>query len=322
MANSFIKPEVVLRAGIGALERDVVLTNLVWRDAFGDFKGAKNDTIFVRIPAVTSARSRELRSGATRSRDQLAEARIAVTLDTNLYKDVLISDEEMTLDIQEFGPQVMTPIVNAMVRGYEEEVADLMQGAAYEVEVDWDSNDPHATLVDAATALNLANVPASGRSVVLGANLAGQLVKSDQVRRFDSAGAAAAGALLDATVARLAGFSNIVVSNLLDPNVGFAFHRTAYVLAARAPVVPAGVAWGASLSANGFALRAIRQFDSSADGWVDVLGFDAYAGSDVVKDHGSFDDDGRWVPAVDPDNSGGSDLKFVRAVKIVGTASS
>lgn len=323
MAHDFIKAEKVLFAGLGALEREVVLPSLVMRNSFGDFKGAKNDTIIITVPAYTSARERAMRSGATRSRDNLNEGQVSVTLNTNLYKDVLITDEELTLDIRDFGEQVMQPITNAMVRGYEEEVADLMEAASYEHTVSWDANDPHSTLSEAGMDLTRSNVPSSGRAVVLGTRLALEFVNADQVRRVDSAGDMAQTALRDATIASpFAGFSRIVVSNAIDPNVGFAFHRSAYVLASRAPVVPAGVAWGASVSAGGFALRAIRQFDSSAAGWVDVLGFDAYAGSNVISDHGAFDHNGKWVPADDPDNAGSTDLKFIRAVKITAGASS
>src|SRR5690606_34951668 len=43
-----IKPEVVVSAALGILSREVVLPALVWRDAGGDFAGAKDDTISIR----------------------------------------------------------------------------------------------------------------------------------------------------------------------------------------------------------------------------------------------------------------------------------
>ncbi len=322
MTITVIKAEKVLFAGLGALEREVVLPSLVWRDAFGDFKGAEGDTITVKVPAVTSARSRALRSGSTRTRDSLKEGKVAVTLDTNLYKDVQITDEEMTLDIREFGAQVMSPIVNAMVRGYEEEIVDLMEDNDPEVTVPWEDDDPHSTLVDAGTALSNANVPLSGRVVALGTELAARFVKADQARRADSAGDGANAALRDATIATpYAGFGRIVVVPALHPTVGYAFHRTAYVLSSVAPVVPAGVAWGASVSSGGFALRAIRQFDPSPGSWVDILGFDAYAGTNVVEDAGAFDAYGKFQPAETPADDN-SDKLFVRAVRIGDSSSS
>lgn len=314
MANEFIKPEKVVGAVLGALQREVVLPQLVWMDPGGDFRGAKNDTITLSIPAVTSARSRTMRSGSTRSRDSLTEGKVSLVLDTNLYKDVEITDEELTLDIEDFGRQVLQPISTAMVEGWEDEIVDLMEGATYAQSVAWDASDVHASLVDAGTKLDLARVPRSGRAVALGANLAADVLKDDLIRRYDGAGDSASAALREATITQIAGFRIVNVPGL-DPDKGYAFHRTAYACSSKVPVVPAGVGYGTSMSSNGFAMRVIRDFDSSADGWVDILGFDAFVGSTVVQDHGEFVN-GKWVPAEEPDIENDTDLEFVRAIEL------
>lgn len=320
MAVEVIKPEVVVGAVLGALKRDVVLPQLIWLDPAGDFKGAKNDTISLSIPAFTSARRRVMRSGSARTRDALHEGKTDVTLSTNLYKDVPISDEEMTLDIKDFGRQVLQPISTAMVEGWEEEIVDLMTEATYHTTITWDPDDPHGCLADAAMALDDARVPQTGRGVVLGSGLANQFVKSDQMRRADSAGAAATTALQKAMLAETAGFT-IVKCPALPRYSGYAFHRTAYAASSKVPEVPASVGWGTAITANGFTMRAIRDFDSSATGWVDILGFDAFVGSNIVKDHGAFDSNGMFIPSADPDNEADSDALFVRAVEFVGSGS-
>lgn len=320
MSVEVIKAEKVVGAVLGALQREVTLPQLVWMDPGGDFTGAKNDTITLTIPAVTSSRKRTMRSGTTRSRDSLHEGKVAVTLSTNLYKDVEITDEEMTLDISDFGRQVLQPIVTAMVQGWEEEIADLMTGATYAKSVAWDPDDPHGVLVDASKELDNARVPTSGRFCVLGSNLAADAVKSDQLRRADSAGESANAALAEARIPALGGFAQVYKSPVLPPDVGYAFHRTAYAASSKVPVVPDGVPWGTSMSSNGFAMRAIQTFDGSADAWVNVLGFDSFVGTNVVRDHGAFDSDGKWVPAEDPQEDG-SDLLFIRAVEIDGSGS-
>lgn len=323
MANEFIKPEVVVGAVLAALQREVVLPQLIWMDPAGDFKGAKNDTITLSIPAVTSSRKRTLRGGSTRSRDSLAEGKVDVTLSTNLYKDIEISDAELTLDIKDLGAQVLQPIVTSMVQGWEEEIADLITGATYATSnvVAWDPDDPHGVLAHASAQLDRGHVPISGRVAVLGTDLALDAVTSDQLRRADSAGAAAATALAEAQIPPLGGFSKVVKSAALPPDEGYVFHRTAFAGTSKVPVVPAGVAWGTAMSRNGFSMRAIRQFDPSPDAWVDILGFDAFVGTNVVQDHGAFGADGKWVAAEEPDNEHGTDLVFIRAVKISGGGS-
>lgn len=316
MSIQVLKAEMVLAAVLGALRREIVLPGLIWLDPSRNFVGAKNDTLNLTIPAATSARRRGLRSGDTRNRDSLAEGKVAVTLSTNLYKDVEITDAELTLDIKDFGAQVLSPIASAMVEGWEEEVADLMHGATYDHTVAWDGDDPHSVLVDAGVLLDKSKVPQAGRFCVLGTNLAADATKSDQLRRADSAGAAAATALAEAQIPAVGGFSRVYKSQALDPDVGYAFHRTAYAGASKVPVVPGGVSWGQSMTHEGFAMRVIRDFDSSAEGWVDILGFDAFVGTNVVQDHGAFDGRGRWVPAATPDNDDGEDLHLIRAVQI------
>lgn len=315
-----IKAERVVGAVLGALQRDVVLPQLIWMDPAGDFTGAKNDTINLSIPAVTSARKRTMRAGTTRNRDSLAEGKVAVTLTTNLYKDVAITDEELTLDIADFGRQVLQPITTSMAEGWEEEIVDLMEGASYAKTTTWDGNDPQKVFANASRLLDDARVPMSGRFAVVGSGLAEEIVTADQVRRYDHAGPSNTTALQDASVPPLGGFSRIVKSAALDPDEGYCFHRTAYAGASKVPVVPDGVAWGTSMSSNGFAMRAMRHFDASADGWVDILGFDSFVGTNIVKDHGAFDPNGKFVPAESP-QSNDSDLLFVRAVKIVGGGS-
>src|SRR5690606_16575979 len=281
-----IKPEVVVSAALGILSREVVLPALVWRDAAGDFAGAKNDTISIRLPAYVAARSRALRGGGARTKDNLHQRKVDVTLTTDLYNDIPVTDEEMTLDIVDFGREVINPVLGAIVRGYEDLVATLMADASYEVELDFDVDDPHASLVDAGLALDDANVPKQGRGFVAGSNIAGAMLKSDTFRRFDSAGAAGSNALQGAMLPRVAGFT-IVPSNALDPDVAIAFHRTAFVLSSRAPIVPAGAPWGAVQSAGGFAVRTVRVFDP--DEVEDRFIADAWAGTNIVRDHGTFD---------------------------------
>lgn len=101
--SDFIKATRVVSTALGLLVRELSLPQTVWRDAAGDFRGAKDDTISIRVHAYAPARKRALRSGAGRTKDTLHERKVDVTLDTDVYKDVGITDEELTLDIANFG---------------------------------------------------------------------------------------------------------------------------------------------------------------------------------------------------------------------------
>lgn len=288
MANSFIKAEKIAAQSLGLLEREIILPALVWRDAGGSFQGAAGDTISIRVPARTQARTRQLRGARSDSNgvagiitmDELTETKVDVTLDTAVYNAVPITDEELSLDISDFGSQIAEPQVRAVAEGIENAVAAEMTGASYATTITVSTTDPYDSVVDARVALNKANVPQSERVLVVGADLEGIFLKSDELHQADKAGSDSA--LRDAVIGRIAGFNQVVVSNALPSNVGFAFHRTAYVLGMRAPSVPDGATYGASRSAFGLAMRWIRDYDFR--NVQDRSLFDTYIGTNVVAD--------------------------------------
>jgi hypothetical protein len=313
MSVNVIKAEKVVRTALGLLERELVLPRLVWRDAGGSFVGAKGDAITIRLPSYAVARKRGLRSGAARVVDDLHERSVTVELTDNIYKRVQISDEELTLDIEEFASQVLAPNLSAIVRQLEDEVVDEIAEAVYPAAhvLPLDADEPYNTIVDARNRLNKARVPMSMRTLAVGADVESVVLKSEQFVRADASGST--DALREAQIGRIAGMPVINVPSLA-PAEAYAFHSTAYVLSTQAPVVPNGAPWGASLSWEDFALRVVQALDP--DEVVDNVHFDVFAGTNHVQDHGSFDDDGLWVPSVEPDLENGTDLQFVRAVKI------
>jgi hypothetical protein len=287
VANAFIKATRVASAALGLLEREIVLPGLVWRDAGGDFRGAGGDTISIKVPARTQARTRALRGTRPSASegsgiitlDDLTETKVDVTLDTAVYSAVPVTDEELTLDIASFADQILGPQVRAVAEGVENAVAAEMTGATYATNLTIDTTDPYKTLVDAHVALNKANIPRTERFVVAGADVEAVILKSDHLSRVDQSGSD--DALRRAEMGRLASFP-VYVSNALPANVAFAFHRTAYVLGMRAPVKPDGVPFGASQSAYGLAMRWIRDYDFR--NVLDRSLVDTYIGTSTVAD--------------------------------------
>lgn len=288
MANTFLKATQIASAALGLLERDIVLPALVWRNAAGSFAGAAGDTISIRVPARTQARTRALRGARGSSSegtgiitmDSLTETKVDVTLDTDVYNAIPATDEELTLDITDFGAQILAPQVRAVAEGCENAVAAEMLGATYATSLSLDTTDPYKTLVDARVALNKANVPMANRTVVVGADMEGVFLKSDRLARVDQSGTDSA--LRDAVIGRLAGFGNIYVSNALPANVGFVFHQTAYVLSMMAPAIPAGATYGASQAYQGLALRWLRDYDFR--NVQDRSLVDVFIGTNIVAD--------------------------------------
>lgn len=304
MANVYLKAEKIAAASLGLLEREIVLPALVWRNAGGSFVGAAGDTITMRVPARTIARSRTLRGArGTASEgngiiqmDELTEHSVDVTLDEAIYSAVPTTDEELTLDITSYGEQILAPMVRAVAEGLENKLAEEMTGAAYTAANT--ATIPKMKLADGTTdnpgqvydvfrglarvrkIMNMANLPQNDRIIVVGPGMEEAFLNDSHLNHYDQSGDS--NALRDATLGRIAGFNQVVVSNALPENFGVAFHRSAFVLNLQAPVVPSGVTFGSSQAYAGLAMRFIRDYDFrnvQDRGMVDL-----YAGTNIVAD--------------------------------------
>ena len=290
MANTFIKSQKIAAAALGLLQREIILPSLVWMDATtaADWVGNAGDTVSIRVPARTTARTRVLRQArGTASEgegiitmDNLVETKIDVTLDTAIYSAVPTTDEEETLDIVSYGSQILTPMVRAVAEGAENKIAKTMQNATYANSVDISAANTFNGMVDARRLLNDANVPMTERYVVIGSLMEAAFLKDVHLNHADQAGDN--NALRDATIGSLAGFSRIVVSQAIEPNEGYAFHRTAYSAVMVAPKVPQGASFGARQSLAGVGMRWIKDYDfRNAQ---DRSMVDVYMGSNIIAD--------------------------------------
>lgn len=316
MANTFIKATQVVSQMLGVLERDVVMPSLITRMPGTNFTGAASDTVSLRVPAYGgTANSRTMRSTTQISHTELDETKVDVVLNTHIYKSVRVTDEEMTLDIVNFGEQITQPAMGAVTRGVEDLVTTALSGASPAVTVDLTASTMIDGIIDAGRALTDHRIPTGGRFLACGSRVTAALLKSDNLLRSDYAGNSAA--LREAMIGRIGGFTAVTVPGL-HPDVAYAGHRTGVVLATRAPVVPQGASWGTSASYNGFALRTLRDYlPDDSNGPADRLLTDVFAGAKVVTDKGSLDVNGVFTPDAD----GGSDL-VVRIVKLSLPASS
>ena len=284
MANTFLKPEVIAATALGLLERDLVLANIVWTDGDWNFTGAKNDTVTIRIPARLKAREYGWRNNRAEPivMDELHEDSVDVRLTSDIYSAVPVSDEELTLDIRDFGSQILQPQTRAVAEAIDDNVASLIENAPYRTVLPLDGNDPYRSIVRARKTLNRNFVPRGNRYLLVGSDVEERILLSDRFTRTDSAGeTAAVSALQEATIGRIAGFT-VVTSEAIDPESAFAFVPSAFAVATRAPAIPDGAAFGSSQTYNGFAMRWIRDYDSARLRDRSVV--NTFAGFNVVTD--------------------------------------
>ncbi|MFC0547051.1 P22 phage major capsid protein family protein [Kutzneria chonburiensis] len=262
---------------IALLLRQLVLPSLFDTHAEGEFSGALGDTVNIKRPSVLKSYKRDMRTNPNGGTDKykrnvLNEWSIPVRLDTNLYTAINLSDAMMTLDVTSFATQVIDPQIRALAEQYEDEVAAAMAtkfaanpksaSLALDLSKITDIEQQAAAirrhLARVRKAFNDENIPSNGRVIVLGSLLESILLTDPHLTRMDEAGTTSA--LTEAVLGRLYGFT-LVSSNAVAEDAFFAFHGSALQLITMAPANPAGAPFSSSLSANGVALRYIRDYD-------------------------------------------------------------
>lgn len=282
MASTFLKVGQIARATVGLLMRELVIARTVWADAVdgAEFEGALDDTVTVRVPAIGQpARTRVLRAGTPITNDDLVEFAIPVKLTTDVYKGIPISDEDLTLSIVNFADQILRPQTQAVAEKIEDLLAATIEGATFGPAITIDEEDPFLAIVDARTALNDAHVPRAGRTLLVGSEVEAAILKSDRLTKFDQGPGLVA--LTEATIGRMAGFE-VIGTSAIEGGKAYAYHRSAFIAATRAPRVPEGAAMGQGISYQGIALRWLKDYDYTNT--TDRSLVNAWCGFKVVED--------------------------------------
>lgn len=264
MANTFINPTKVAAVALAILRDDVALAATVNRDYEADFSAAIGATVNVRTPATLKARRRALDAGSSITLDNVTETTQPVSLTTMSYSAVPVSDEDLTLRIEDFTRQILEPQVVAIAEDIERLVVATMQGltewnTAGEAPV-YDATKPAAQFTAARKKLRDLGVPTAGLYAAVGTGVYQDLLNSSQISDAQVSGST--DALRNGEVGRVRGFTVIEDNRLDDDEIVF-YHRDAFTLVVRAPRVPEGVSFGESMAAEGFAARWIKDYDSN-----------------------------------------------------------
>ena len=246
----------ISRVAIGLLTRTLVLPMTVVRVPGEEFAGDNGDTITVRVPQPGSARTQDS-PGAEITYDSIDEVPVDVTL-SHLYHAKKITDEELSLDVVDFGAQITTVQASAVATGGEDELASVMNALAAEGSVAANGSDIEDTILGAREALGDEDVPTGDRWLAVSPAIATFMLKLDKFSRVDASGDDSA--LRDAILGRIYGFT-VVESNALDAGTAVAYHRSGFVFANRTPVAPRGAADSSTATEGGIGLRQIFQYD-------------------------------------------------------------
>ncbi|WBQ03782.1 P22 phage major capsid protein family protein [Kribbella sp. CA-293567] len=268
MANSLYTAAEVVKLGSALLTADLVLAASINRDYEDNYGGGHGTTVNVRVPAVLKAKKRDLTNSATTGQlsafvvSALNETTFAIELDSNPYQKVALNQRERTFDLENFGEQVLAPQVASMVEEIEDSVAteflalpetnSLTLGA-------YSPTNPTLTFSAIRKALRDNGMPMTGLRAAVGTKVWKDMVDA---KVFSDLGANATNPAVP-TSKNVGGFDAFETNRIGEEDIVF-YHRDAFTLAVRSPEAPAdGIVFAASLSANGFSLQHIQDYDSS-----------------------------------------------------------
>ncbi|GAB1641764.1 P22 phage major capsid protein family protein [Krasilnikovia sp. MM14-A1259] len=261
MAHNFVIPEQVLSTALTLLRDDLMIAATMNRDYEANFGGGRGTVVNVRIPATLKARRRTLaQAGTAITTDSLSESTVPVAMTHMVYSAVDVTDEELTFSIEDFTRQVTLPQITALVEDIEDTAVAELQAVPETLTIGYDKANPVPTFTAIRKMLRDNGVPASGMWTAVGTGVYAELLDAKAITDASESGSTAA--LRSAQVGNLRGFNVVECNRLADDEI-VAYNRDSFTLAIRAPRVPDGVSFGSTQSNNGFAMRWIKDYDST-----------------------------------------------------------
>ena len=260
MPNDLYTPAQVAAVAAELAKEDSVLTALISRNYDSDIATALGKTVDVRVGPALIARDRDIdETQAAIVMDDLTEKTVPVSLTTHAYSAINLSEGDVSLRIDDFASRVLAPQVEAVVDKLEHLVAEKLRAVPLDTSIAYDRTDPVSAFTRIRASLRQRNVPASGLVAVVGTAVYADLLDAKAIT--DASQSDSPAALREAQVGLVRGFT-VVESTRLEEDQIVAFHKNAFTLAVRAPKVPEGAAFGETVSANGYALRYLRDYDA------------------------------------------------------------
>lgn len=291
MSNTFITPSLIARTALATLHHSLVFAGLVWRDFDADFSGKQGDTITIRKPATFTAEEFDREKGITLQ--EIKEGSTTVALDTIANVSVPVTDEEMTLDIESFGTQVLNGMVYAIAEKIDGDLAELaVDTAAGEggAGVADGSEDPVAGYRTALAKFGRNKMPLTERYAVLSPEAHADVLGDDKLVKVNEAGTS--NALRNAIIGDLLGFVNYTTGVLgfgggnKGEADGVAFHKQGLALVVRPLDTPKGLASNqvARENFNGLSMRVVYAYNNTYK--QDEVSVDVLYGTKALRPEG------------------------------------
>lgn len=125
MAQEVLTIDTIATAAVAILDNELVMAKQVYRGLENEFSGTvngfeKGDTVSMRRPTDFT-----VREGAVSVNQDVVEAKVALTVDTQLGIDFGFTSKELTLDIKEMSERVIKPAMVQLANKVDQKVHEL-----------------------------------------------------------------------------------------------------------------------------------------------------------------------------------------------------
>ena len=285
----------ISQVAIALLNRALVLPRTVTSVPGTEFRGSNGDTITVRVPQPSAARTQST-PGAALTADDIDEIAVDVTV-SHLYHLHNVTDEEATLELEDFARQISRPQVMAVALGAEDQLGTVMNALTADATIEFAASaseaDTKAQILAARETLIDNGAPPSDLFAAVSPQVASRILSIEQLTSVSDSGSSSA--LRDAMIGRWLGFTFVESAALTDGTAVF-YHRSGFAWANFAPVAPRGLPSDqvASIAEQGVALRQIFQY--AAGNAQDQSLVSTFAGAAAVwEDGASASDAARFI---------------------------
>jgi len=289
-----LKPQVLVDAAVEALNEKLVISNTVTKRADAKtFYAAAGDTISQRVKGTVPVREyapRNDRSEPIRT-DTYEETSVSLTISQNRpYSAIKLTDEQKDWDFNGWAP-IIDSQVEALGEYLEHGVLNSILNAPFERRILIDNSDAAYTaaqkrqqdlffnaVVEAKSSLKKMRTPDTSFHCLIGLDLADELIKSNKLVKNQGTGDSA---LANSSIGTLAGV-NFIPSVHIPGDQAFMYASSGFLCFTGVASIPNSVPFGATASANGWALRWLQDYDVAY--LTDRSVFDTFMGTAYTKD--------------------------------------
>lgn len=275
---AFLTAQQISSLAIELLSRRIVLPATVERVPGSEFSGPNGATVTISVPVPRTANI-QATPGATITKTAISETSAEVSV-VQLYDATNVTDHDMTLNIRDFGRQVLRPQADAVARGLEDQLAAEMNAVAVEdtFAATATAEDTKARILEAREMLTADDVPPDDRWFAVSPQIATRILSVPEFTRVNESGSA--DALRRGIIGQLYGFM-FVESNALTAGTALAYHKSSFGFATFPPVDAGAAVQSATVTEQGMSLRTLKQWNPATLSYEHVV--TAFAGAGLVS---------------------------------------